>query len=254
MAYLTDKKILIAGASSGIGAELARELVRRGARVGLLARRTDRLQELAQELGSASVWAEADVRDTSALEAACNELEAALGGVDMVIANAGYGHPELPHKFRKGAALAMYDTNVLGMLRLFDWALPKFLEKRAGHLVGVASMASFIGITNMGSYCGSKAAMRVHMQGLRAGLAPYGVAVTAICPGFVKSELTDQNKGPMPFFWSTERAARKIADALEKRRGQLTFPWQMSFLIGLAVRLPVRWVDFLLRRWAPKPR
>ena len=80
-------------------------------------------------------------------------------GADVVVANAGYGRPEPPHKFRPGRALQMYDTNLLGMLRTIDWALPRFLERRAGHLVGIASVASYLGMTNSASYCGSKAAM-----------------------------------------------------------------------------------------------
>ena len=249
MAYLEGKSVVITGASSGIGEYLARELVRRGARVGLLARREDKLQDLADELGGEAsgkvAWQVGDVSDVEQLNRSLDALEESLGGVDMVIANAGYGHPELPHRFKPGAAERMYDVNLMGMLRTFDWALPRFIERRAGHLVGVASVASFAGMPNSSSYCGSKAAMRVHLQGLRVSLARYGIAVTTICPGFVKSELTDKAKYKMPFLWETDRAARKIADALERRRGELVFPWQMWLLVLLSTRWMPR---FLLER------
>ena len=256
--YLQGKKILLTGASSGIGAELARELARRGAALGLLARRDDKLRELAAEIraaGGVAAWARADVTDTAELHAACDQLEKELGGVDMMIANAGYGHPEPPHRFKAGAATAMYDTNVLGMLRAFDWALPRFLARRQGHLVGVASLASYIGMPNSASYCGSKAAMRVHLQSLRISLASQGIAVTTICPGFVRSELTDQNKAHMPFFWETDRACRYIAQALEKRRGEVMFPWQMASILRFASRLvPTPILEAVLKRSVPKPR
>ncbi len=258
MSYLQGRKILITGASSGIGAELSRELARRGASVGLLARREDKLAALAEEIraaGGQAAWASADVLDTEGLHAACDQLESELGDIDIVIANAGYGKPEPPHRFKPGAATAMYDTNVLGMLRLFDWAMPRFLARGSGHLVGVASLASYIGAPNSASYCGSKAAMRVHLQGLRVSLAGYGIAVTTICPGFVRSELTDQNKGGMPFFWETDRACRLIARAIEKRRGEVMFPWQMAFILRIASRLvPTPLLEAILKKTAPKPK
>ncbi len=256
MGKLNDKVVLITGASSGIGAHLAREASRRGARVGLLARREDRLRELAAEIeasGGRAAWARADVVDTGELEAALEATAEALGGADVLVANAGYGRPEPPHKFRPGRAVAMYDVNVLGMLRAIDWALPRFLEKEDGHIVGVASVASFLGMPNTASYCGSKAAMRVHLQGLRVSLAPYGVAVTTICPGFIKSELTEKNNFPMPFLWETDRAVRKIADAIEKRRGEVVFPWQMKLFIILGTRiLPTALVERLMRGKGPR--
>lgn len=258
MTYFAGKAVVITGASSGIGAWLAREAARRGARVGLLARREERLAQLAAEIeeaGGRAAWASADVVDAGELEGGLDRLAEELGGADVVVANAGYGRPEPPHKFRPGRALAMYDVNLFGMLRTVDWALPRFLDRRSGHLVGVASVASFLGMTNSASYCGSKAAMRVHLQSLRVSLAPYGVAVTTICPGFVESELTEKNKFRMPFIWETERAARKIADAIEKRRGEVVFPWQMKAFIGLATRvLPTALVErFMTPRKAKEP-
>jgi len=258
MTYFAGKAVVITGASSGIGAWLAREAARRGARVGLLARREERLAQLAAEIeeaGGRAAWASADVVDAGELEGGLDRLAEELGGADVVVANAGYGRPEPPHKFKPGRALAMYDVNLFGMLRTVDWALPRFLDRRSGHLVGVASVASFLGMTNSASYCGSKAAMRVHLQSLRVSLAPYGVAVTTICPGFVESELTERNKFRMPFIWETERAARKIADAIEKRRGEVVFPWQMKAFIGLATRvLPTALVErFMTPRKAKEP-
>lgn len=256
MSYFADKAVLVTGASSGIGAHLAREAARRGARVGLLARREERLREIAAEIadaGGRAAWASADVADAEELARALDRVAEDLGGDDVVVANAGYGRPEPPHKFQPGRSLTMYDTNLFGMLRTVDWALPRYLERRSGHIVGVASVASYLGMTNSASYCGSKAAMRIHLQSLRVSLRPYGIAVTTICPGFVESELTEKNNFPMPFLWKTERAARKIADAIERRRGEVVFPWQMKLFIGLATRLlPTALVERVMTPKKPK--
>ena len=257
MSRLENKSVLITGASSGIGAFLARELATRGARVGLLARREEQLRELSGEIrraGGRAAWAAADVTDGEALAAALAALDSELEGTDVVVANAGYNVPERPWQFQPGAALAMYDVNLFGMLRLIDWALPRFLEAGRGHIVGVASVASYAGFPRNSAYCGSKAAMRVHLQSLRTTLKPRGIDVTTICPGFVKSELTDKVKFKMPFLWETARAARLIADAIEKRRGEVVFPWQQVLFKQLAVRLmPVAWLDRLMRE-KPKER
>ena len=257
MSYFVDKRVFITGASSGIGAYLARELHRQGARVGLLARRAaiELAQELEPEGGDRVAWAVADVTDDALLTEALDDLETRLGGVDILVANAGYGRPEPPYKFRPGSALEMYDTNLFGMLRVIDWALPRFLHKRSGHLVGVASVASYVGLTNSPSYCGSKAAMRVHLQALRVSLRHYGIPVTTICPGFVESELTAGARYEMPFMLKTETAARIIAKAIQKQKSEVIFPWQMRLCVLLAVRfLPRAMIEALLVRYSPRPR
>lgn len=251
----SGKTVFITGASSGIGAQVARELVTRGARVGLLARREDRLRELAEELrgrGGEVGWAVADVNDAAGLSRACDELVGEIGEPDVVIANAGYNRPEPMRDFKPGRAIAIYETNLLGFLRLVDWALPRFLERGAGQIVGVASVASYVGFPDNAAYCGSKAAMRVHLQSLRLSLRKRGIAVTTICPGFVESELTQKNKFPMPFLWPTDRAARTIVEAIAARRGEVVFPWQMRLLVtfGLARLLPRALVERLLARAA----
>lgn len=251
MPSLSERVVLITGASSGIGEFLARELVRRGARVGLLARREERLQQLAEELrgaGGHAAWAVADVTDGPALTEALDRLEGELGPVDVVVANAGYGRPETPSSFKPGRGLAIYDVNLLGALHVVDWALPRFLERGAGHLVAVASVAGFFGLPDNAAYCGSKAALRVHFQSLRLSLRKLGIAVTTICPGFVESELTAKNRFPMPFLWSTDRAARTIADAIERRRGEVVFPWQMRLALGMLTRLPTRLAEAVAGR------
>lgn len=241
MSTLDGKIALITGASSGIGAALAHELGQRGCRVGLLARREDRLRTLSEELHAAGIdarWAAADVTDDAGLCTALETLAEGLGGIDIAVANAGFGRPESPQRFKPGRALGTYDVNLLGTLRVIDWALPRFLAQGSGHLVAVASVASYFGLPHAAAYCGSKAAIRIHFESLRLSLRRHNVAVTTLCPGFVVSELTDLNPGPMPFLWPTERAARKMADSIQSRRREVIFPWQMKLFISLISRLP----------------
>jgi short-subunit dehydrogenase len=247
---LIGKTVLITGGSSGIGAKLAHTLARRGAAVGILARRAERLESVAGSIiaaGGRAGWAVADVRDTEGLGRALDALERELGGVDVVVANAGYALQERPDEHRDGAAEQLYDVNLFGMLRLIDWALPRFVSRGSGQIVGIASAASYLGLTQAASYCGSKAAMRIHLQALRVSLKRHGIAVTTICPGFVVSEMTTRSKGHRPLMRSTDEAARAIAKAIERKRAEFIWPWQVRFTVALVKRLPRAWVEWLVR-------
>jgi len=254
MTQFRDASVMITGASSGIGERLAREVVSRGGRVGLLARRAERLEGLATELrraGGTAVWAEADVTEAAGFTAALDRLSAELAsteiGADVIVANAGTNLPEKPSKFRPGTAPTLYDVNLQGMVHMIDWALPRYLEAGRGHIVGISSVASFFGLPGNPSYCGSKAAMRIHLQSLRVTLKRRGIRVTTICPGFVKSELTEDADFPMPFLWETDRAVRLIADSIEKDRGEVVFPWQMRWIVRLFRCLPPSVVEWVVR-------
>lgn len=246
--------MLITGASSGIGEQLAHEVVSRGGRVGLLARRAERLEALATELrkgGGTAVWAAADVTDPEGFTAALDRLSEELGatdiGADVLVANAGTNLPERPSKFRRGTAPTLYDINLQGMVHMIDWALPRYLEAGRGHIVGISSAASFFGLPGNPSYCGSKAAMRIHLQSLRVTLKRRGIRVTTICPGFVKSELTEDADFPMPFLWETDRAVRLIANAIEKGKGEVVFPWQIRWIVRVFRCFPPALLEWVVR-------
>jgi NAD(P)-dependent dehydrogenase (short-subunit alcohol dehydrogenase family) len=240
MSGFANKVVLITGGSSGIGAEMARQLVGQGARVGVLARRANLLQELNVELGGGDniAWAQADVRDPSQLTAALDQLATDLGPADIVVANAGVANTAPLDGRSLGAAEAMYETNLFGMLRLIDWALPEFLARGSGHIVGVSSLASYVGIPASASYSGSKAAMRVHLQALRVALKPKGIAVTTLCPGFIESPMTDDADFAMPFKLPVDEAVRRMLNAIEHEKGEYAFPVPMRLGIGNVARLP----------------
>lgn len=242
---------IITGASAGIGAALAEELARRGWAVGLVARRAERLESLAATItaaGGRAAWAAADVTDREAIGAAVRSIEAALGPTDLLVANAGTGIPVSARKVPVDQWMAVLRLNVDGVIFSVAAVLPGMLERRSGHLAVVSSVAGFRGLPRSGAYSASKAAITTFFESLRLELRPVGIAVTAIHPGFVATPLTARNRFPMPFILSAERAARIIADGLERRRSDVTFPWQMRWLMGLVRRLPNWLYDQVMRR------
>jgi short-subunit dehydrogenase len=239
---------MITGASSGIGAALARELSRRGHALGLVARRAEMLDALVGELKTPAIALACDVTDSGAVRDAVARGEAALGGAfDLAVANAGVGITFPATKFNLADAELMVRVNVIGMMVLFDAVVPKMIERRAGHFAGVASIAGHRGLPTSAVYSCTKAAMQAFLEANRVELAPHGIAVTTINPGFVESPMTAKNKFKMPFLMSAERAARIIADGLERRKRVIEFPLPMSMLMRFARLLPNAVYDRALR-------
>ena len=241
-------RTLITGASSGIGAALARELSRRGHALGLVARRAEMLDALVAEMKTPAVALPCDVTDSVAVRDAMAKGEAALGGpFDLAIANAGVGIAFPASKFNLADAELMVRVNVIGMMVLFDAVIPKMIERGSGHFAGVASLAGLRGLPTSAVYSATKAAMQAFLEAVRVELAPRGVAVTTINPGFVVSAMTEKNKFKMPFLMSAERAARIIADGLERRARVVQFPLPMSLLMRFTRTLPNAIYDRALR-------
>lgn len=239
----------ITGASSGIGRELALEIARRGSDVALLARRREALEETAasvEGLGRKAVALPCDVRDRAAVLAAIAEAASRLGPIDLLVANAGIGVPLSASRWDGSRVAETFEVNVLGAAHAFEAVLPGMLERGRGHLVGVSSLAAWRGVPGHGPYGASKAAMNVMLESLRAELAPRGVAVTTICPGFVRTPMTARNKFRMPFLMEPEEAARRIARAIAARRRVYAFPWPFSWIVRAAAHLPAAIGDRLL--------
>ncbi|HSS70312.1 MAG TPA: SDR family oxidoreductase, partial [Casimicrobiaceae bacterium] len=180
------------GASSGIGAALARYYATHGARLGLFARRTDALAALAQSLGSGSTATYAgDVRDAGALREAAADFIARFGAPDVVIASAGISVGTLTDQVDDLETFrAVLDTNVLGMVHTFQPFLAAMRAARQGTLAGIASVAGFRGLAGAGAYCASKAAAINYLESLRLELRGSGVAVVTICPGYIATPMT----------------------------------------------------------------
>jgi short-subunit dehydrogenase len=236
---------IITGASTGIGAALARELARRGHAVGLVARRLELLEELAVEIrtaGGKAFAAAADVTDRAATERAIRSIEEALGPCDLMIANAGAGNPTPAARAPVETILDTMRLNYDGVVHAVFAVVPAMLARKAGHVAVVSSVAGFRGLPTHGGYCASKSAISTLFESLRMELVPAGVHVTTIHPGFVETPLTAKNTFPMPFIMSSDRAARIIADGLARRRTDITFPWQLRVLMGWMLRWTPNWL------------
>lgn len=237
---------LVTGASSGIGTELARGLARRGTKVALVARRKELLDALAAELaasGGAAIAIPCDVRDRLAVRAAVQEAAHALGPIDLLIANAGVGHTIPVERFDAALFEDTIRTNLLGAVYAVEAVLPSMLDRHAGQIVGISSLAAYRGFPLTYAYCASKSALNAFLEGLRAEIADRGIKVTTVCPGFVRTPMTAGNRGPMPFLLEADDAARRILRAASRGKRVLNFPWPMAALMGLVRFLPGRLLD-----------
>jgi short-subunit dehydrogenase len=235
----------VVGASSGIGAAVARELVDRGARVAISARRTDRLAEVAA--GRMTV-VEADVTDWSSLDAAARRVRRELGETDLVVYCAGFWKQMDAASWDREVFARHVEVNLLGLNNLLGTVLPRMVERGQGQVVGVASVAGYRGLVGAEAYGATKAAQINMLEALRAALRNRGVTVTTVCPGFVRTQLTAGNRFPMPFMVEPERAARSICDGLERGRMEIVFPLAMAVLMKTARLLPVRVWTLLMHR------
>jgi len=229
------KRAIITGASSGIGHALARELARRGYSLALLARRAELLDALAKEIGGDTVAITCDVTDKDSVRDA---VQRAGGPFDLAIANAGISIPGHATKFNVGDAEEVVRVNYIGMLYLFGAVIPAMVERKSGRFAGVASLAGLRGLPAAAPYSASKAAMQAFLEAARVELAPYGVGVTIVNPGFIATPMVDNNRFRMPFLMQPGRAARIIVDGLERGKRVVEFPWQMSRIVRLARLLP----------------
>jgi short-subunit dehydrogenase len=244
----------ITGASSGLGWELSWQLAQQGYDLALLARRRHLLESLAEKispLGRRVILLEADVSDWDAMQKAIQRTEQELGPIDLLIANAGVSLDLPVKRWDPLAAKKVFDINMIGLIYTVSAVLPSMMQRRRGHIVGVSSLASYLAIPRSTIYCASKAAARYYLQGLRLELAPYQIKVTTICPGFVKTPMTDKNKFPMPFLMDVEPAVALMVKGIQRGRESIHFPWPLYALVRLASSLPTYVLRRLLQRTRP---
>jgi len=248
-------KVFITGASSGIGLALAEEYVKRGAVLGLVARRADSLAAFAARHPQSSILIyPADVRDADALADAARRFIAENGPADIIIANAGMSRGALTGHGDLDTFRTVMDVNYFGMVATFEPFVASMTAARRGTLVGIASVAGVRGLPGGGAYSASKSAVAKYLEALRVEMRPLGVAVVTIAPGYVRSEMTAHNPYRMPFLMDADRFAAKTADAIERKVRYATFPWQMR-IAGMLMHALPRWLyDALAERAPRKPR
>jgi short-subunit dehydrogenase len=248
-------KVVITGASSGIGEALARHYASRGAQLGLIARRAERLEKLASTLSPAPALYALDVRDASGLRSAASDFIARFGVPDIVIANAGVSKGTLTeHESDLEIFQQLFDINVIGMVNTFHPFINPMRDKGAGTLTGIASVAGFRGIPGGGAYSASKSAAIKYCESLRVELRGTGVSVVTICPGYIKTPMSDVNRFKMPFIITVEDAVVRFAHAIDARTSFTVIPWTMG-IAARALRILPNWLyDRLFSRMPRKVR
>jgi short-subunit dehydrogenase len=247
--------ILVTGASSGIGAALARLYATEGVHLALGARHAGRLAEVAaacRTAGAEVFETIVDVADRGAMQRWVAEADDRKP-VDLVIANAGISAGTADGWERPDQARTIFAVNLDGALNTVLPLLPRMLERRRGQIALMSSLASFRGFPGAPAYSASKAALRVWGEALSGDLMSAGIGVSVICPGFVVSRMTARNPFPMPMLMSANKAARIIHRGLARGRLRIAFPFPMYAGAWLLGALPPALTEPWLRR-LPKKR
>ena len=251
MAFWTDKVVMITGASSGIGKGLALDLVARGARVGLLARRQNLLDEIVNSTrlrGGKAFAVAADVRDADEMRAAADRIRSQLGPIDILIANAGIGTSNHISQLDPIHAANVISINVLGAANSLAAVVPQMVERGKGQLVAISSLAAYRGLPKSAAYCASKAAMSAYFESVRIDLRGTGVGVTIVHPGFIKTPLTAGRDAKMPYLMELDDAIPKIVSAIEKGKKSIAFPWQLATVVRAGMLMPTFMYDWIAAR------
>jgi len=250
--FWKNKIVFLTGASSGIGEALANEAAKRGAIVGMLARREETLRRIAAKIesdgGAARVFA-VDVTEAEAVAGAARKLKNEFGRIDILIANAGIGGNNAETKNLEAAGVTkVINTNLIGAVNAVSAVLPFMLAEKSGQLVAVSSLAGFRGLPKSAAYCASKAGMTAFFESVRLDVQRKGVFVTIIQPGFIKTPLTSGREAKMPFLMDLENSIPYFLDAIEKRRKFAAFPWQLATVVRAARFFPADFYDKIIGR------
>ena len=250
------KTVFITGASSGIGAALAQALSGPDIALGLVARRTDRLEDVAARCrgkGAQTFAWTIDVADEDGMRKVAGDFLERWKRIDLVIANAGISLRDYERGGDREVPRLLTETNFLGIVHTLAPFIPVMEQARSGHLVAISSLAAFRGMPMAGAYCASKAAVNTWMESLRLRMRPFGVRVTTVCPGFVDTEMTQRNEFWMPWLVPADRAAQIILRGIDRNKKVLLFPWQMGLLVRMMAALPNAIMDPILAKARKEP-
>lgn len=234
------KKMIIIGATSGIGASLARQAIQKGYEVGGTGRRIERLEQMQKELGEHFHYREMDVQQQMKASSQLLSLIEKMGGMDIIVLNAGISN--YPASSIISMEQEIIDVNVSGFVQLFGEAFQYFKKQGHGQIVGVSSIAGLFGSSRAAPYSASKAFISTYMQAYRqrCNHAGYNITITDVKPGFVKSEMTEGKKG---MFWvaETEKAVRQMLKDIEKKKSYSYVTRRWRFVAWL-IKLTPNWV------------
>lgn len=265
---LVGRRVVVTGAARGIGEQIARLAVSRGARVALIGLERDRLSAIAAELGPAASWFETDVRDGAALRSAIDESATVMGGIDCVVANAGVVSYGTVRQADEDSFAKVLDVNVNGTFRTLKYATPH-LECSGGHVAVVASALSFLALPSMSSYGASKAGVEMLALAYRQEVAHLGITVSLVHPSWIDTDLVKGAERDLPSFvrlrkelpypgnvtTSVDKAASAIVDALVSRTARVYVPgavgaahWAKAVLSSPVAWL---WAKRFAAKWVP---
>lgn len=237
------KSILITGSSSGIGKELAKQYAAPGITLFLTGRNSERLEQLAEtcrQKGAQVTTAIIEIEDAKTMRTWIEECDKKTP-LDLVIANAGISNAG--QKASEELERKIYAVNLMGVLNTVYPAIDVMRKRKTGQIAIVSSLASMHGFAYAPAYCSSKAAVKVYGEALRNGLKKDGIQVNVVCPGFIKTPLTDPNPLPMPFIMGVEKAAAIIIKRLAKNQGLIAFPKRLYGLLWTMRLLPAAWIE-----------
>jgi len=240
--------IFITGASSGIGESLAYYYSRKHYTIGIVARRNDRLESVANEckkLGGNPILYNIDVSDRKKCNDAIENFLIITKGIDIVIANAGIGGYDNILSGDPSEINKIYNINLLGVTNSVLPFIPKMKEQHSGRIAIISSIASFRGIPQHGGYSSSKAALSNLTESWVCTLKPYGISLTTVFPGYIDTEMTKDHEFKMPFLMNSNKASKIIANSIQRKRRKLILPWQWKFIIPIFRILP----QFLIYRF-----
>jgi NAD(P)-dependent dehydrogenase (short-subunit alcohol dehydrogenase family) len=250
-----SRVVWITGASSGIGAALARRMAGAGWQVAASARSADRLAALAEEAGDAPgriVPVPLDVTDPRAVEDAVARIEHEIGPIAQAVLNAGTHTPVAADSLRVEDFRPLVELNLLGTVHCLVPLVPRLIDRRAGRIAIVASVAGYRGLPSAAAYGMTKAGLINMAEALRVELAPRGVAVQVVNPGFVRTPLTDRNAFRMPFLMEPEAAAEAFYRGLQSNRFEIAFPRRFVYLMKMLRILPAPLAFAVTRRMVPQ--
>jgi short-subunit dehydrogenase len=249
MSVFANEMIVVTGAASGIGRGITRSLMAEEAAVGAIDRSASALELLAKEFdGKRFAFALADVTDRAATIAAVKSLEVTLGPTDRLIASAGIGKPTEMRQFSSADFAEIIQVNLIGVANSVEAVLPGMIERKRGHLVVLSSLASFRGLPMMSAYCASKAGVNSLFDSMAVELKPLGISCTTVCPGWIRTPLTDQIKFKMKDLLEVEDAVRHILGAIRRKQRFFAFPRQTAILLRVMRWLPPAVADRLMAR------